>query len=358
MLLGALFLFSAATKVVSVEKFEVYIYSLGFLSMGLSFLAARMVIATELFMGTWLLSNKFHKTACLLNFVMLVGLTLFLVYVQLAGHTENCHCFGEDLSFTPIQSILKNAVIILLILFAWKYADSTWRPRWWTALLMPILPFALLITLGFMGKIHMMYADLYTTIGQAVSIICIGVLSSTLLWKHDTFSSLWKARWWIIIPILLTPYVATAVVTTAPEDWTTKATRYPFNENLFYANLLPEGALDTIDGPKVICFFSIGCQYCQQSAHKLTAIRQHNDLPEEYFINIFPGNDSTDLTPFYELSQSERREEIIIPREIFTELTYGQFPLIVLWTGQSVAGTYSTNISERAILDFIKETKN
>lgn len=358
MLLGAMFLFSAATKVVSVEKFEVYIYSLGFLSMGLSFLAARLMIAIELLMGAWLLSNKFHKAACLLNLLVLAGLTILLVYIQLTGHTENCHCFGEALSFTPIQSILKNAIIILLVLFAWKYADNSWRPRWWAALALSAIPFALLIALGFMGKIQMMYADLYTTIGLAACMISVGILSSLLLWKHQTLKSLWKSRWWIIVPMILAPIVATAAVTTAPEDWTTSTTRYPFNENLFRANLTPEGAFESIDSPKIICFFSTYCQYCHQTAHKLTAIRQHNDLPEEYFINIFPGTDSTDFSQFYELSDSEKRAEIPIQRDLFAEITYGQYPLIVLWTGDSVAGTYSINVSERAIIDFINATKH
>ena len=181
MLLGMLFLFSASAKLVSVENFEIYIYTFRFFSLGASFVLARAVIVGELLLGAWLLSNKFHRQACLTNFGVLILFSLFLVYVMLLGRTDDCHCFGEVAGFTPAQSLLKNAVLILLLLFVWRYADGGWRPRWWLAAPLALLPEALLVALGFAGVVHLIYADLYALIAVAVCMAVVGALSSLLL---------------------------------------------------------------------------------------------------------------------------------------------------------------------------------
>ena len=357
MLLGMLFLFSAAAKLVAVENFEIYIYSFHLLSLGLSFVLARIVIAGELLLGAWLLSNKFHRLACLTNFVVLILFSLFLGYVMLIGRTDDCHCFGSVAAFTPAQSLLKNAVLLLLLLFVWRYADSGWRPRWWLAVLMAMLPMALLVALGFAGVVRMIFADLYALVVVAVCVAVVGVLSSLLLWRHHDFPSLWRARWWVLLVAVLAPLVSVAVMTTAPEDWTREARQYSFNEELFREQLSSGGALSSVDGPCVVSFFSVYCTHCQSAAQKLEAIRDRNGLPDDCFLNVFPGNDSSDFSDFYRQSQSRRLAELPLDRQTFVRITYGQFPLVLLWTGDSVAGAYGGNISERDVVDFVSQIK-
>ena len=357
MLLGMLFLFSASAKLVSVENFEIYIYTFRFFSLGASFVLARAVIVGELLLGAWLLSNKFHRQACLTNFVVLILFSLFLVYVMLLGRTDDCHCFGEVAGFTPAQSLLKNAVLILLLLFVWRYADGGWRPRWWLAAPLALLPEALLVALGFAGVVHLIYADLYALIAVAVCMAVVGALSSVLLWSHVDFRTLWRARWWLLLVALVAPVATVAAVTTAPEDWTLRARQYSFNEELFREQLAPDGALSSVDGPCVISFFSVYCTHCQSAAHKLEAIRDRNGLADDCFLNVFPGNDSSDFSDFYRRSQSRRVAELPLDRTTFVHITYGRFPLVVLWTGDSVAGAYGGNISESALVDFVSHIK-
>lgn len=49
--LAALFLVSAVAKLLAIDDFELYIFSYGFLSLNVSYLAARLCIAAECWLG-------------------------------------------------------------------------------------------------------------------------------------------------------------------------------------------------------------------------------------------------------------------------------------------------------------------
>lgn len=118
MLLGAFFICSAVAKLIDIDRFEVHVFSYNILSLNLSFLAARLVIVCELLVGIGLLANVFHRLVNICSLLMLVGFTMFLGYAALMGRTDSCQCMGPLLEINPTQSMLKNALLILLMLFA------------------------------------------------------------------------------------------------------------------------------------------------------------------------------------------------------------------------------------------------
>ncbi|MBO6069335.1 MAG: hypothetical protein J6P50_09065 [Bacteroidales bacterium] len=106
-----IFILSAVAKLAGADNFELYVFSLGVFSLGASFIIARLVIALELFLGVWLMVNTHPKAAIKLAVALLAAFSAFLVVLIVKGSKDNCHCFGDLIDFTPVQSLVKNAVL-------------------------------------------------------------------------------------------------------------------------------------------------------------------------------------------------------------------------------------------------------
>ncbi|MBO7371696.1 MAG: hypothetical protein J6U34_04225, partial [Bacteroidales bacterium] len=119
-LLGLVFILSAVAKLAGADNFELYVFSLGWFSLGASFVIARLVIAAELFLGVWLMLNTQPKAALRLAVAMLAGFSVFLIIMIVKGSRDNCHCFGDLVDFSPVQSLIKNAVLLAVALLSMR----------------------------------------------------------------------------------------------------------------------------------------------------------------------------------------------------------------------------------------------
>ena len=137
MLLGIFFIVSAIAKLCDMDRFEIYIFSYNILPLNVSFLTARVVTVCELLVGIGLVANVFKRLVDTCAMLMLVGFTLFLGYAILIGREDSCHCMGALLDIDPTHSILKNALLVVLLLFAMGAQPWRWRPRWYVWL--PVL---------------------------------------------------------------------------------------------------------------------------------------------------------------------------------------------------------------------------
>lgn len=354
MLLGMLFFFSAASKYIALDQFELYIYSFDLFSQAACFILARLLLAGELLLGALLLSNRYHRLACFSNTLFLLMFCFFLCYAQLIGRTDNCNCFGDILKFDPVQSLLKNALLLLVTLFVWKYSNQEWRPRWWLAVLMVLFPFETLIGLGRLGLVHMIYMQrdlMYTLIG---SMSAIGVLSSLFLWRPNLRKSI---RVGLLTLMAVTPLVAVAVVSTAPEDWKLSTYKEPFDSQVVKTVLQPGYALQDVrshQGRRVVAFYSLHCVHCQATAQKVYAVQRHNALPDSAFVNVFLSADTLGFSQFYETTQTPRFRSLSLDPELFLTITKYQFPLVLLIDGDSIYSSFSTVVPEKEILEFLK----
>ena len=127
--IGVFFIASAILKLVSVDNFELYIYSFNIFSFTMSSLAARAIIACELLVGILLIAKVKYKEAWWLTMLMLVGFSLLLVYVILFRNDSNCHCMGDLVEIKPSLSLIKNLLVIALMLFIRKEEDYHFRGR-------------------------------------------------------------------------------------------------------------------------------------------------------------------------------------------------------------------------------------
>lgn len=114
--MGLLFCVSAVAKLVAIDDFELYVYSYGWLSLNMSYVAARLCIGWELVLALLLLTGWRRRLTRTLTLLTLVGFSLFLSYAALAGREESCECMGQLVEMTPAVSLLKNGVLICLVL--------------------------------------------------------------------------------------------------------------------------------------------------------------------------------------------------------------------------------------------------
>ena len=127
--IGVFFIVSAILKLLSLDHFELYIYSFNIVNFTLSSLVARAIIAAEILVGILLIAKVKYKFAWWLTMLMLIGFSLLLVYVILFREDSNCHCMGDLVEIKPSFSLIKNLVAIALMLCIRKEKDYHFRGR-------------------------------------------------------------------------------------------------------------------------------------------------------------------------------------------------------------------------------------
>jgi len=114
-LCGLVFLASAVAKLLSIQSFELYVFSLGLASFDLTSIAARLLILLEGLTGLWFLSGWQLKWARWIAWAQLLAFSAFLGWRMAVGDSGSCHCFGDLVDLNPLQSLVKNAALALLV---------------------------------------------------------------------------------------------------------------------------------------------------------------------------------------------------------------------------------------------------
>lgn len=292
MLLGAFFVFSAVSKLIGIDEFEVYLFSFNVLSLNFSLLLARLVIVAEILVGIGLMSNMFKRIVDVAGLMMLVGFTLFLGYAALIGRTDSCHCMGSFLEIDPTQSLFKNALLLVVMTFAMGSRPWRWQPRWFVWAPILVAPF--------------------------VIIFCISCPDNWLF---------------------------------GPSEEVYNVEEFDAHKGVDG----DMSSLGLYQGRHVVAFLTPGCPYCRMADEKLTHICRRNDLDSSAIVYLTPALDSTvamlsiDSTTFI-------RPAYNISGKTYSLITYGQRPMIFLIEDGEVKATYHyRNINEKQIIDFISE---
>ena len=120
-ILAITFIFSAYTKAVGPGFFEITLMDQGLASSRVfAGNMARFFIGLEFAIGILMLLPFYIRLLLKITFLMLGGFTIHLIYLWSIGDTENCGCFGEMISMTPLQSILKNLAMLLVAIIIYK----------------------------------------------------------------------------------------------------------------------------------------------------------------------------------------------------------------------------------------------
>ncbi len=124
-ILGVVFLFSAYTKFVGPGFFEITMLDQGLMpNRAWAQHAARFLIGFEFALGLLMILPYYTKQIMAVASLLLIGFTLHLSYLWAIGDTENCGCFGEMISMSPGESILKNAFMLIASGWLWKTSSA------------------------------------------------------------------------------------------------------------------------------------------------------------------------------------------------------------------------------------------
>lgn len=140
---GLVFIVSALLKVLSIDSFEVYIYSFEVVRYDVALLLARLTIAVEILLGTLLILGIYIKKTVIVSLVLLSLFCVFIGYLLFTNNDEHCHCFGDFIQLSHTATLLKNLVFIALLLFIYNSIESNDKHKKWFLIVSFILSFSL-----------------------------------------------------------------------------------------------------------------------------------------------------------------------------------------------------------------------
>ncbi len=139
-----MFIISTMLKLISIDTFEIYVYSLGLFSLELSLIFVRVLLAFELILGLMLLLGVYTKQTVWISIIVLFGFTVFISSLIINKEAEHCHCFGDQIQLTHYQSIIKNLVLISLLFLVRNTKDIFKRFKVFQAIGIVIFSFTLI----------------------------------------------------------------------------------------------------------------------------------------------------------------------------------------------------------------------
>jgi hypothetical protein len=227
-LLGLIFIFSAYTKLFPIEIFEFSFIEIKVANWTTAPFIARLFLAMEFLLGMLLVFNfngGNHKLAKITIGLLLVFIIYLIAIIFIEGNDGNCGCFGNYIKMTPLESIVKNIILITLtsILFL---------------------------------------AEKKTNFSSKNYIVLASAIAATA-----------------------TPFILNPVTTAHPHA--ENEINYELKLDSLYAKSRTETPkTDLRKGKRVIAFLSLTCPHCKIGAQKLNIIHnQHPELPIYFILN-------------------------------------------------------------------------
>lgn len=289
-LLGLVFLFSGFTKLYPVELFELTLIDLHVSTWATAPIIARLMIASEFLLGILLVMNfKLRKFTLKASLAVLVMFTIYLIILwAVDGNKGNCKCFGNVLVMTPLESILKNLLMIAItiILMIWHKGF--------------VYPFQKII-------------------------LAVLIIAS------------------LVLPFILNPPDFIMAYQSRQET-----VGYKMNLDTLYTSTdIQKPTVDLRKGKQIVAFMSLTCSHCKVAAYKMHIIK--NQYPEIPFYFILNGKQQN-LQPFMDNTKAENIPHIILNGERFINLAGYNLPSIVFLNNSLVeAKTDYMNLSESKI---------
>lgn len=290
-ILGIVFLFSAYIKLFPIELFEFSFIEIHVANWDTAPIIARVFLSLEFSLGLLLVLNYNGSNKKLAKFTMatLLFFTFYLILIIIIqGNQGNCGCFGNYIKMTPMESIVKNLILMSLnvVLFAGTSKEN---------------------------------------------------LSSN---KTIIFS--------VLVASLATPFILNPLNEQNPpsEDEINYTLKL---DALYAADKKDIPKYDLRKGKRVIAFLSLTCEHCKIGAQKLNIIHQnHPEIPLFFVLN---GNQK-DLHPFLTETKTKSVDYAFMTiKEGFIDNAGINFPAI-LWVNNCKVEnrTKYTELNEKDLL--------
>ena len=291
--IGAFFIVSAILKLLSIDQFELYIYSFNITNFLLSGLAARAIIAAEILLGILLIVKVKYKAAWWLTLLMLIGFSFLLVYVILFRNDSNCHCMGDLVEIKPSLSLIKNLVAIALMLCIRKEEDYRFRGR--------------------------------------IAVLVVAFIAA------------------IVPPFILFPMDNVYNILY-------KTDNLNYNETEFNA-LMADSTMQDVSfekGNYIVGVVSAGCEFCHTGCLKLSEIVSNNQLDSNRVAYMIWG-DSTSIRQFQTETKSDSFRFIHISPVQAIHIVNGQFPTFLFMHDGNVQSTADLHhLTEKTVISHLQ----
>lgn len=121
-LIGFVFIISAISKLPTLETFGWTIVETTFINWTMAEWLARILIGFEFVLGFLFLFHIHLKriTIPIAYFTLFVFTSYLLLVINQYGSNGNCGCFGEWIPMTPLQSVIKNILLIIMMFLLQK----------------------------------------------------------------------------------------------------------------------------------------------------------------------------------------------------------------------------------------------
>ncbi len=123
-IIAATFLFSAISKILAPGYFEITLIDQGLFSdRNTAAYIARIFIVIELSLGLlFFQSNYIRKIIAPTAMLLLIAFIIHMSILMIGGDNENCGCFSSVISMNPIEAIIKNIILLVLVIYVYKYS--------------------------------------------------------------------------------------------------------------------------------------------------------------------------------------------------------------------------------------------
>ncbi len=299
LVLGTIFIVSAFFKLYPLEYFELNIAETGIINWVLVPFVSRLMIAFELIIGIFIVFHIYIKITSILSIITLSGFSIYLLYlISMKPGTEDCGCMGLAVSMTPIQSLIKNIILIFFSIIILIYHKNEFLIKGRT----------------FFNKI-----------------ISISILLFT-----------------IALPFIINP--PTAYAKKVSDIKTINLKSYNFSKENSNEKIKIQ------DGKKIVCFFSFNCKFCKLSSRKLHTFIQKNGVSFPLYL-VFYGDSSNlkDVIRFQHETELPYVPYIIMKPDSFFQAGGNALPAIFSMNNDSVISKANfLSLNEEDIVGFFK----
>ncbi len=289
--IGSVFIIAAILKLISIDEFEIYIYSFDILNFLLTTFFSRIIIAGEFILGLFLILKINYKLVWRATMTILILFTLFLIYVAIFRNDDNCHCFGELIELNPVESIIKNVIVMILLL----------NDKW--------------------------LKDFKSEKSQSRK-----VQSPKFKVQSPKFIAITTL---LIVFIVSPPDVIYNKIYSSEKEISSDVLQKSFDDIVKINFENDSISLDSTtvfqlnEGNRMIAIVSSGCKYCNLGVKRLSMIMKRKGMESENVDVFIWGSDGGILNFIKETDTEDFSYWKINPRQAI-DITYGRFPVFIL----------------------------
>lgn len=293
-LVGCTFITSSLLKLLSIENFELYVYSFGIFNYVTTTILVRLLLVLEFLLGVGLVFKIAYKYTWRIAIATLICFSLFLVYAAIFRSDENCHCFGDFIELDAVPSILKNLILIGLLLCIRK--QDEWHHS--------LKPYIVTITTAF--------AFFVAFLGYPMNSMYSMMFGNT-------------------------------------EDRFNKAIYDEFIQQPQYASVIDSSR------NQIIGFVSASCSHCKAGNTIMQAFFEHNKLNHNGFSNFIVSSQDSLIESFKETTKTQDFQYTHIPMGHAIKVVNGLFPTyIFLQKGVPTKSVNYKDLKESEIIEWLK----